>query len=361
MAGGEYVSVSAQKDSEIAVLDKERLELRTMPEREFAELAALYEEKGLTPELARQVVVQLHAKDALAAHAETELGLDPTERANPWTAAVTSAVSFALGAMFPLLAIMLSPAPTRVPVTFVVVIFALIATGYLSASTNFHYALPAMARYLCASGAGQDLRKAIFAYNHADWYVAEVVQLAGRFGGIGPTGDGLVDGWADRPPLNQYDRRNYASDQSWLTWRAVDCSAAALDWLLAAYGHTLGNLDTAIAAIGPGRGISSTLGLTDARGLPLAQVLNSQGLRPRTPGATPLGSTAELKAWLDKGPLLMDGAHWFGEGHWFVGIGYDHNGIYIRDSSGYDTRYLTWSRLYGEVGFSGWVVGVAPR
>jgi hypothetical protein len=72
-----------------------------------------------------------------------------------------------------------------------------------------------------------------------------------------------------------------------------------------------------------------------------------------------LGSIGELQAWLDKGPLLMDGARWFGEGHWFVGIGYDRDGVYIRDSSGYDTRYLSWARLYGEVGFSGWVVGVA--
>jgi VIT1/CCC1 family predicted Fe2+/Mn2+ transporter len=133
MAGGEYVSVSAQKDTEIAVLEQERLELQTMPERELAELAELYEEKGLTPELAHQVAVQLQAKDALAAHAEAELGLNPTERANPWSAAVTSAVSFALGALLPLLAIILSPAPTRVPVTFVVVIAALIATGYVSA------------------------------------------------------------------------------------------------------------------------------------------------------------------------------------------------------------------------------------
>ena len=54
----------------------------------------------------------------------------------------------------------------------------------------------------------------------------------------------------------------------------------------------------------------------------------------------------------------MDGARWFGEGHWFVGIGYDGGGVYIRDSSGWDNRYLSWSRLYGEVGFSGWVVGV---
>ncbi len=105
-------------------------------------------------------------------------------------------------------------------------------------STNFHYALPAMARHLCAVGAGTDLRAALFAYNHADWYVAEIVQLAARYGGIGASGGGLVDGWADRPPLNQYDSRNYRSDQSWLTWRDADCSAAALDWLLGAYGRS---------------------------------------------------------------------------------------------------------------------------
>ena len=55
----------------------------------------------------------------------------------------------------------------------------------------------------------------------------------------------------------------------------------------------------------------------------------------------------------------MDGASWFGVGHWFVATGYDANGIFIRDSSGFNTAYLSWARLYGEVGFSGWVVGVA--
>ena len=94
-------------------------------------------------------------------------------------------------------------------------------------STNYHYALPAMARYLCAEGAGQDLRKAIFAYNHAEWYVTEVIQLAARYGGIGAAGGGLVDGWADRPPLNQYDRGNYRSDQSCLTWRNADSGLEA--------------------------------------------------------------------------------------------------------------------------------------
>jgi hypothetical protein len=99
-------------------------------------------------------------------------------------------------------------------------------------------------------------------------------------------------------------------------------------------------------------------------GTALARALAARGLPPRQPRASngqlrPLGSIAELQAWLDQGPLLMDGARWFGEGHWFVGIGYDAAGIYIRDSRGGDNRFLSWSRVYGDVGFSGWVVGVA--
>jgi hypothetical protein len=231
-------------------------------------------------------------------------------------------------------------------------------------STNYHFALPAMARYLCAEGAGQDLRRAIYAYNHSDSYVVDVVQRAARYGGIGAAGGRLIDGWADRPPLNQFERRNYGSDQAWLTWRKVDCSAAALDWLLGAYGQPPGSIDDAIAIVGPNTGISTTLGLLDARGPALASALSARGLTPRQPHDAagrlrPLASVRELQSWLDQGPLLMDGAAWFGEGHWFVGVAYDSNGVYIRDSSGWDTRYLPWSRLYGEVGFSGWVVGVA--
>ena len=134
MAGGEYVSVSAQKDTEEAVLAKERWELATMPAEELAELAALYEQKGLTPDLAQEVAVQLHAHDPLAAHAQAELGLDPEERVSPWGAALASAVSFALGAMLPLLAITLTPVSVRVLVTGGVVVLALVGTGYVSAT-----------------------------------------------------------------------------------------------------------------------------------------------------------------------------------------------------------------------------------
>jgi hypothetical protein len=87
----------------------------------------------------------------------------------------------------------------------------------------------------------------------------------------------------------------------------------------------------------------------------LDRAIAAGGLRPRN---EQVHSIAEVVAWLDHGPLALDGAKWFGEGHWFVATGYDQNGIYVRDSSGWDTRYLTRSRLYGEVGFSGWLVGV---
>jgi hypothetical protein len=222
-------------------------------------------------------------------------------------------------------------------------------------STNYHYALPVMARYLCASGAGDNLRSALWAYNHADWYVNEVLEKAARYGGIAASGGGLVAGWSDAPALNQYDEHNYASTAVWQQWRAAACSAAALDWLLRAYGVHLGSIDQAIALIGPNTGISTSVGLVDATGAPLAKAIRATRLVPR---AGQVLSTAELERWLDRGPLALDGASWFGVGHWFVATGYDQNGIYIRDSSGWDNRYLSWSRLYGEVGFSGWVVGV---
>lgn len=136
MAGGEYVSVSSQRDTEKALLDQERWELATMPEEELAELAGLFEEKGLSAELAREVAVQLHEKDALAAHAEIELGIDAHEFTNPWHAATSSAAAFAMGAALPLLAITLTPPGVRVYVTFAVVIAALIGTGLISAQVG---------------------------------------------------------------------------------------------------------------------------------------------------------------------------------------------------------------------------------
>ncbi|WP_458682757.1 VIT1/CCC1 transporter family protein [Prescottella equi] len=133
MALGEYISVSTQRDTERALLSKERHELSTMPDAELDELAAIYEAKGLSPETARTVAEELTAHDAFTAHAEAELGIDPNELTNPWHAAFASAAAFTFGAILPLLAILLPPAEARIPVTFVAMLVALALTGSLSA------------------------------------------------------------------------------------------------------------------------------------------------------------------------------------------------------------------------------------
>ncbi len=132
MALGEYVSVSSQRDTERALLAKERTELAEEPERELAELAGIYQAKGLTPATADLVARELTAHDAFAAHVHAELGIDPGELTSPWHAAAASAVSFTLGALLPVLAILL-PAAVRIPVTFLVVLLALAMTGTISA------------------------------------------------------------------------------------------------------------------------------------------------------------------------------------------------------------------------------------
>jgi VIT1/CCC1 family predicted Fe2+/Mn2+ transporter len=132
MALGEYVSVSSQRDTERALLAKERAELEADPERELAELAGIYQAKGLTPATADQVARELTAHDAYAAHVHAELGIDPSELTNPWHAAAASAVAFTVGALLPVLAILL-PVSIRIPVTFVVVLLALAVTGTISA------------------------------------------------------------------------------------------------------------------------------------------------------------------------------------------------------------------------------------
>ncbi|MGL4338830.1 MAG: VIT1/CCC1 transporter family protein [Rhodoglobus sp.] len=133
MALGEYVSVSSQSDSQRALIAKERRELEEMPEEELAELAALYQAKGLSPATAQTVAEELTAHDALKAHLEVELGINEDEVVSAWQAAGASALAFFIGAVLPLLAIVLPPAELRVPVTFVAVLVALALTGSLSA------------------------------------------------------------------------------------------------------------------------------------------------------------------------------------------------------------------------------------
>jgi VIT1/CCC1 family predicted Fe2+/Mn2+ transporter len=137
MAAGEYVSVSTQRDSELALLDKERRELRDEPADELAELAGLYVDRGLDEELALQVARQLTAHDALGAHAEAELGIDPDDITSPWRAAFASMVAFTLGALLPLLTIVLVAQDARVWVTVGSVLAALALTGWASARLGY--------------------------------------------------------------------------------------------------------------------------------------------------------------------------------------------------------------------------------
>ncbi|WP_406414542.1 VIT family protein [Streptomyces halstedii] len=133
MAAGEYVSVSTQRDSERAALAQERRELEETPEAELDELTEMLEGRGLTARVAREAAVQLTARDALRAHAEVELGIDPDELTNPWHAAGASFLAFTVGALLPLLAIVLPPASLRLVVTVASVLAALAFTGWWSA------------------------------------------------------------------------------------------------------------------------------------------------------------------------------------------------------------------------------------
>jgi VIT1/CCC1 family predicted Fe2+/Mn2+ transporter len=133
MAAGEYVSVSSQRDSERALIRLEKQELHEDPDGELEELTRLYEAKGMSRGLAEEVARELTAQDALTAHAEVELGIDPTDLTNPWQAAGASMVAFVVGALLPLLTITFTPATARVHVTVVSVAAALALTGWISA------------------------------------------------------------------------------------------------------------------------------------------------------------------------------------------------------------------------------------
>jgi VIT1/CCC1 family predicted Fe2+/Mn2+ transporter len=134
MAAGEYVSVSTQRDTERALLAKERQELHEMPEEELEELTQIFQGKGLGRELAEQVAHQLTEHDALGAHAEAELGIDPHDLTNPWHAAWASMIAFTCGALLPLVSVLLVPVGARVWVTAAAVVLALVVTGWTSAA-----------------------------------------------------------------------------------------------------------------------------------------------------------------------------------------------------------------------------------
>lgn len=129
MAAGEYVSVSSQRDAELADIAKERRELEHQPETELDELTHIYIGRGLEPALARTVATQLTHADPLGAHLRDELGFTEASRARPLQAAGVSAAAFASGAAIPLLAMAIAPASLRIPLVAVVSLAAMVLLG----------------------------------------------------------------------------------------------------------------------------------------------------------------------------------------------------------------------------------------
>lgn len=136
MAAGEYVSVSSQADTEFADLETEKRELADNPTGELKELAKIYVERGLEPNLAREVATQLMARDALAAHAHDELGITEISVARPVQAALSSAASFAVGALIPLVAALLAPRSMSGIAIFVAALISLSILGIVAADVG---------------------------------------------------------------------------------------------------------------------------------------------------------------------------------------------------------------------------------
>ncbi|MDI3454856.1 VIT family protein [Acinetobacter sp. V89_4] len=136
MAAGEYISVKSQEDIEKADLKFEAQELKKHPQRELDELTQIYIARGLAPDLARQVATELTNHDALGAHARDEIGIHENTAANPVQAALASAGSFSFGALFPMLAISLSP---DIWIEKTVLIFGIISLAFLGALSS-HFA-----------------------------------------------------------------------------------------------------------------------------------------------------------------------------------------------------------------------------
>ena len=133
MAAGEYVSVSSQSDTEKADLKRESAELLHIPEIELDELTGIYVQRGLTPELARQVAVQMTAHDALGSHARDELGITEMTSARPVQAALASAATFSVGAALPMLVAWISPLNTLIPLVAASSLVFLAGLGAVSA------------------------------------------------------------------------------------------------------------------------------------------------------------------------------------------------------------------------------------
>ncbi len=146
MAAGEYVSVSSQADTEKADLAREKAELASQPDFEREELAGLYQERGLTRELALEVAGQMMAHDALATHARDELGISDIHSARPLQAALASALTFTAGAAAPLVVVPFLPAHLLVPVVTAVSLLGLVVLGGLGAKAGGAPLAPSIVR-----------------------------------------------------------------------------------------------------------------------------------------------------------------------------------------------------------------------
>ncbi len=153
MAAGEYVSVSSQRDTELADIERERAEQAASPDSELEELAGIYEERGLDKGLARTVAEQLSAHDPLGAHLRDELGLVEVTRARPVQAAAVSALAFSAGGAVPVLTMVLAPASVRVWAIPIVALVFLGVAGAVAAKVGNAPRIRAAARVLLGGGA----------------------------------------------------------------------------------------------------------------------------------------------------------------------------------------------------------------
>lgn len=146
MATGEYISVHSQQDTEHAALEEEKAELQDDYHGEVHELTAIYMRRGLEHDLAHQVAIQLMNKNALHAHAQDELGIHQFTQAKPVQAALSSASSFAIGAVIPLTAALLTPAQYAIGGIAITALIALAILGVLSAKAGGAKPFPAACR-----------------------------------------------------------------------------------------------------------------------------------------------------------------------------------------------------------------------
>lgn len=152
MGLGEYVSVSSQRDSELSLIAKEKQELIDQPEVELAELAQIYQHKGLTAKTAKVVAQELTDHDPVRAHLEAELNILEAHIVNPWIAALSSMVSFLAGALLPFLTVVFAAEQFRIPATIAASIIALGGTGAAGAYLGGSPMLKAIARVIIGGG-----------------------------------------------------------------------------------------------------------------------------------------------------------------------------------------------------------------